>query len=52
MEEKIEVRLQNEIGFLRTMKQLANKKGKDSIDIDFDNLSILLELLEDCRKNC
>ena len=49
MEDRIEHRLQNSIGFIRTMMNFAKKEENMQIEIDFDNLKILLDLLEDCK---
>lgn len=50
MEDTLENKVQYTIGFLRTMKMLSKKNRESSVKIPFDNLQIILEVLEDCKK--
>ena len=50
MEESLNQRLYNAIGFINTMRNFANKSKETKVEIDKDNLTIILRLLMDCKK--
>ena len=50
MEESLNQRLYNSIGFLYAMRNFADKRNDKQIEIDKDNLTLLLQLLMDCKE--
>ena len=50
MEETLSQRLYNTIGFINTMRNFANKSKEKKVEIDEDNLTIILQLLMDCKE--
>lgn len=47
----MEDRLNNSINFLRAMHLQAKETDEKSVRFDDENISILLELLKDCKKH-
>ena len=50
MEESLNQRLYNSIGFVRTIKMMAEKQKDKRIEIDSENLGIILNILKDCKE--
>lgn len=50
MQDSLENRVHWEIGFLRTLKHLSQNQNKNEIELDFECVKLLTDLLEECEE--